>query len=434
MRKLLKNMRAHPALLWLTAANIISNGATFVILLFVSTVVTPDAFGKLSISISVLLQISLLLDLGTGLALVRGYTVAGDADLSRRYVTAACWIRFATTLTFLLLALLALFVAGEQIARQMDAAIVHAVIAAIFIITWWNLVRSLNQARQDFRRYTGALLALATFRVVGVVVLVVDTDTRVAVDQVIWTLYVIAPLAASLLVTISELQWRWPRQRMQRWHWQVPNQQVAAELLRYGRWIFLSALLFPLSTHIPLWVLGVTSNLEAAGSFGIGLYFANAIAPVREAIRVYLLPKVIAFNDPVSVAHYVDRILRGMVAVLPVSLVLGLVAVLIQSVINGTRYDHSALVILIMIAVQVATLFTGLIGNTLHHFGQPEYDVMVNAIRVVTALLLSWLLVPGHGAVAAALVVAFTTLMGEYLIVRRVRILVASGQAAKRMA
>lgn len=415
MKVLSKLYKRHPALAGLTVSNLVSNGSTFAILLLVSAFLLPDQFGALTILVSVLMQLSFLLDMGTGVALVRFYNA--HQHQGGTYISAVLLVRALIAMAFLLLVLPCVLLLQGYFPSGIDSDLALLAVASALVMSWWNYLRSLNQAKQKFGAYGGSLIGLAVLRWIGIAALFSVLGPDMTVFQIVAFLYLVAPLCIIVITALSN-----PSSGLS-----VSQLFSAAvvtgmgEVLRYGRWIFASSLLFPLSVNIPLWWLGISANLEAAGSLGIGMYFANAMAPVREAIKIYMLPKVAGFESAGQADSYVRSIVARMHYALPVAVALCAAAAGLQYFLNGGRYEDAYGVIVIMIATQVITMFTTLIGSVLHYFGQPQFDVAVNVARVLLALGLSALLVPSFGALAAAVIGMVTTLVGELLIYVRVR-------------
>lgn len=405
----------HPALAGLTISNLVSNGTTFAILLLVSALLLPDQFGALTILVSVLMQLSFLLDMGTGIALVRFYNA--EQQQGPTYISAVLLVRVVIAVAFLLFALPSVLLLQDRFPSGIDSHLALLTVASALVMSWWNYLRSLNQAQQNFSAYGVSQIGLSVLRWAGIGVLFSVQGQNMTVFQIVAYLYLVAPFC---IIVIAALFSPYSRLNALRPFSSVVVSAMG-QILRYGRWIFASSLLFPLSVNIPLWWLGMSANLEAAGSLGIGMYFANAMAPVREAIKVYMLPKVAGFDSVVQADSYIRNIVSRMHYALPVAVVLSAAAAGLQYFLNGDRYADAYGVIVIMIATQVVTMFTTLIGSVLHYFGQPQFDVLVNVVRVLLALTLSALLVPSFGALAAAVIGMVTTLAGEFLIYRRVR-------------
>ncbi len=425
MKVMARLIERHPGLAGLAASNAISNGTTFAILLLMSAFLAPDQYGSLTIAVSVLMQLSFLLEMGTGVALVRFYN--SDQHFGEAYVQAVFVARLLMAGSMALLALPCIYLVEAGYALGIGSDLALLALTSALIMSWWNYLRSLNQARQNFSGYAYSLVGLAVVRWIGVGLVFAMHGNDIMVAQVITILYLAAPLCIILFAGIAGAQQR----QMAFWRMDKDLWKRMGRVLEYGRWIFASSLLFPLSLNVPLWWLGMSSNLTAAGSLGIGMYFANAMAPVREAIKVYMLPKVAGFSSAIEADSYVRSILGRLHYALPIALLLSLAAVGLQYLLNGSRYEDAYGVIVIMIATQVITMFTTLIGSVLHYFGQPQFDVLVNVARVLLSVILSAVLVPHYGAVAAALIGTLTTLAGEMLLCARVRFIIRRELAGK---
>ena len=401
----------HRQLLLLMSANLVSNGTTFAILLLMSSAVSVESFGVLSICISVVMQLSFLLDFGTGFSLVKLYNSRDDGD---RIMSGAFWIRMATTLMLILLFYPASLVLQRFLLPGVDEALVWVALLASIVMSWWGYVRSRLQAMQDFNAYSLYMFILSAVRILGTGVIYAEESGN-KVLNVLLILYVVAPAMASLA---SRFQVQVHRSGLPPFKLRAALVPIRA-ILQYGRWVFASAILFTLSNNVPLWKLGADASFGHAAYFGIGVYFANAIAPVREALKSFLFPKMLNFDGPDQVKSYIRSVMTKAYWSVPVAALVCVLALGLLKIVNQDRYDGAEWIVVVMIVTQIVTMFTALIGSTLHYFDNPRYDFYINIGRVVISILLSVMMIPLFGAVAAGCIASFTTVAGEVLLVRK---------------
>lgn len=401
----------HRQLLLLMSANLVSNGTTFAILLLMSSAVSVELFGVLSICISIVMQLSFLLDFGTGFSLVKLYN---SHENGARIMSGAFWIRVGTTLILMLFSYPACLLLQRFLLPGVDEVLIWAVLLASVVMSWWGYVRSRLQAMQDFNAYSLYIFMLLAVRILGVAIIYVE-DAGNKILNVLLMLYVVAPALASLA---SWLQMPAPKGELPAFKIKAALAPMRA-VLRYGLWVFASAILFTLSNNLPLWKLGADANFGHAAYFGIGVYFANAIAPVREALKSFLFPKMLNFDGPDQVKSYIQSVMTKTYWSVPIAILVCVLALGLLRIVNQDRYDGAEWIVVVMIVTQIVTMFTALIGSTLHYFDNPRYDFYINIGRVVTSLLLSVTLIPLFGAVAAGCIASFTTVAGEVLLVRK---------------
>lgn len=401
-----KKLVRYSALIKLTISNAVQNSVTFLIILWVSKLLDPSDFGVFTISISVIMMMALALDFGVSLSLVKYYNDSKKTDIEKAiFIPAAALIRLAASILLVFLAYL--------ITITINDFRFILIFFASMTMSWWAFFRSVNQAKQNYNQYTFYTLLFSFLRVAFFILSMMSGQDSVTIF--IMALYVFPPIfifAYHLIYKKFKI--------LKYYYFNKAFFKKAILLISYGKWIFASMLLFPLVTNIPLWLAGKIDELSSAGAYGIGIYFAGAIAPLREAIRIYMFPKIMNFQSMNDAHHYLVTIKSRLIYSLPLIFCFGGISILVQQAINGEKYASASIIIFIMISVQIVTMFTNLIGAILHFLGKPHIDTVINIFRVLLCVLLSIILIPLYGVIGAVIASSVSILAGEYLIYRYV--------------
>lgn len=407
-------MKSHSALFSLTAANVVNNGVTFIVLLWLSKSFNPSEFGLFTLCVSIVTTASVVLDFGAGLSMVKWYNAKESTIDKGSVVPAAVFIRAMASVCLIIVAYPLSNLIKDNLLGGVDLSLAMIALFGALAMSWWNFLRSLTQAKQDYRSYTVLVILFALLRFVSVCIVLL-----LGVDWAFFFIIAMYLLPPTIICVAYMLYNKSGRPRSIYFNQQVRS--IAAQLLVYGKWPFASMILFPLVTTIPLWIMGNNDDLASAGAYGIGIYFASAIAPIREAIRIYMLPKIVGFDSLLKAREHLNIVKSRFIYVVPIIIIIASLAIFAQYIINGDKYENAYLVILLMIATQIITMFTNLIGAILHYLGRPQIDTYTNGLRLLLSVFLSLSLIPNYGVIGAVIASSSSILIGEYFIYRYVQ-------------
>ncbi|MBV5330057.1 MAG: oligosaccharide flippase family protein [Chlorobium sp.] len=396
----------------LVSSNLLNNIVTFLTVIVLSKLITPEEFGVFTLCVSIMMTCASILDFGTNLSFVRWYNLKGESVDRESLFGAAILIQLCTTtgLLFFLfpLSLLLKIYLMKQVGTSSD--IFYAMLAA-GVFNWWTLIRAIRQAQQNHQRYSFVTVLFSIIRM-AVLPCCYLLD-MVSPTSILVGLYLVAPLAIVLFEGFTELTKIKHIRPLSH-----ESRSMAKRFIVYGKWSFASSVLFPIVSSVPVWVLAHLNYYSAVGAYGVGLSFANAMAPLRDAIRVYMFPKIVGFSSKQMAIDMLAK-LKGKFIYIPlIALSASLLTVFAQKLIHGHRYEHVHIVIILMISTQVITMYTNIIGNLLHYLGKPYVHPITNIFCVTLSLALSALLVPDYGVVGAAMAASLSILSGEYIIYR----------------
>ncbi len=183
------------------------------------------------------------------------------------------------------------------------------------------------------------------------------------------------------------------------------NSEALLPLLRYGRWIFASALLAPLATS--MLQLAISRQLGVAE---LGLYFLAcklAFLPTEVAdgvVGAVAFPLYARLQDnPRQATRTFQLILIGMFAVLlPAALLLFVLAPVLVEHVLGSHWQGSVTVIRVLVWVNVVGLVGDAIVPALKGLGRPSRVTLLELVQSGLLIVLAWELAGRFGLVGAA--------------------------------
>jgi O-antigen/teichoic acid export membrane protein len=194
-------------------------------------------------------------------------------------------------------------------------------------------------------------------------------------------------------------------------------------LLRYGRWIFASALIVPLATS--LLQLAISRQLGVAE---LGLYFLAcklAFLPTEVSSGVV---GAVAFplyarlqHNPQQATRTFQLILIGMVAVLlPAALLLFVLAPALVAHVLGARWQGTVTLVRVLVWVNVVGLVGDAIVPVLRGLGRPSRVTLLELVQYGLLILLAWELAGRFGLIGAGITWLAATggsqILGIYLL------------------
>ena len=394
--------RAGNALTW-RAAQLVGIKLIFLVrVLVVGRLLGPDEFGLFAVSLVALDFLLKITDFGMVPALVqrqdaeqRHYDVAWTMGLLRASVVG-----------------LAVFIAAPLIAdlfKEPRATDLVRVLALRPLLEAGASIRVAELTRQlRFRP-----LALLQFTEAAV-------STTLSIALVwpfgVWAL-VAGPLGGALTSLIVSYLVAPHRPRMSL------DRAAILPLLRYGRWIFASALVAPLATS--LLQLAISRQLGVAE---LGLYFLAcklAFLPTEVASGVVgsvAFPLYARLQDnPRQATRTFQLILIGMVAVvLPAALLVYVLAPALGENVLGARWQGTVPLIRVLVWVNVLGLVGDAIVPVLKGFGRPSRVTLLELVQYGLLIVLAWELAGRFGLIGAGLTwlgaVAASQILGIYFL------------------
>ncbi len=331
----------------LTAGSfVITQGLRLASNLILTRLLFPEAFGLMALVSVVLVGLQMFSDTGIGPAIAR--SPRGDEPE---------FLDTAWTINVVRGGLLwALAVAlAWPLAQAWDAPDLVALLPVAGITL---LIAGFNPTRIDTANrhlVLGRLTALdLAAQVLGIVAMV----ALAAVWPTVWALVLGAILGSLAKLALT---WTFLPGRANRWHW---DRSAGAELLHFGKWIFLSTLCGFLLSQGDKAVLGGVLSKEALGIYNIGYFLASFPALLAGAVVGRVMIPLYRDPGPEGVAAHALRLRRmRMGLTITVLLLLAAMALAGQPLVRlmyDDRYLAAGAVVTLVAMVQMP----GIVGMT----------------------------------------------------------------------
>jgi O-antigen/teichoic acid export membrane protein len=194
------------------------------------------------------------------------------------------------------------------------------------------------------------------------------------------------------------------------WHRLQVSKEYAKQIFTFGKWIFLSSIVYFFSVNFDRLYLGKVATLEILGVYGIARSLSEVASSLVLRLCNYLIFPLVASSQHVPR----DR-LREHVA--PIRLTFLLVAAFglslfaaLADVLVGILYDQRYQAAGWMLPVLIIGVWFGIVvsinESTLMGFGKPSYGAVANSVKFVLLLIGLPLAFAAYGAPGAVAVVA----------------------------
>ena len=397
-------------------ANAFNNFAAFLITVYAARAFGPEEFGRLALAISITTMLSLILDFGLSITLVRLYNIETSPDERAGYIRTILGFKIS-----LLLALVPLAFVLQGITTQVlpilsgYGGLVYLAFLSGGLQSIWTTVRAVEQARRDFRSFRRYTFTYGVLRFLGIGTLLLLYEA--SPTSVLGVLYAL-PLIGLMLYSWSSGY---------RPFWSAPAvdacRSSAYSRLRtafsYGIWVALSAICYASLLYLPQFMLARAASETEVGLYSAGLTFVAAFSLVNEALRTVILPDVTALSSSSDRMAFRRRFFRLGPAFFSVALfALGFTA-FAQYYLLGGAYTASIPISIILCLAIIVTMYLGIFNLLVHSHGVPRLEATNNLARVVALTML--LLVVPKTALSACLTVASVLVVGELIVYAMLR-------------
>jgi O-antigen/teichoic acid export membrane protein len=392
-------------------ANAFNNFAAFLITVYAARAFGPEEFGRLALAISFTTMLSLILDFGLSITLVRIYNIETSPDERAGYIR--------TILGFKVLSLLALvpfaFVLQAITTQVLPVlsgygGLVYVAFLSGGLHSIWTTVRAVEQARRDFRSFSRYTFTYGVLRFLGIGTLLLFYEA--SPTSVLGVLYALPLIGLILYSWFSGYRPYWSAPAVHACRSSPYSRLKTA--FTYSIWVALSAICYTQLFYLPQFMLARTANETEVGLYGAGLTFVAAFSLVNEALRTVILPDVTALSSSSDRLAFRRRFFRLGPAFFSVALfALGFTA-FAQYYLLGGAYIASIPIFIILSLATIVTIYLGIFNLLVHSHGIPRLEATNNLARVA-ALTLLLLIVP-KTAMSACLTLACVLVVGELIV------------------
>ena len=373
LQRLIQLLRSRPVfgqIAWVVAPFGVQQVVRLGTQIVLARLLAPEIFGLMLLVNTLRTGAELLSDIGIGQSIVR--SPRGE---ERHFLDVAWTLQLVRGL-LLTGVMLALALPLAQLYDQPELFPIIVWISPIFIITGL-LSPALFVAQRQMRIRTRGIYDLVTITFQCVVTIVAAW-----IVPTVWAL-VFGLLASAIFTTLCS--YVLDRNYRPRLAW---DRSRVAEIFNFGKWIFLSTVLYFAATSFDrMYFVGVLS-LALAGVFGIARTFSDLLGALSQRVGAYVLfPKVASLGDGVTLDRLRSTRLR-MLALVAVGT--GLAVALSDAFIllaYDSRYHAAAFMIpLLLVSVWFGTL-SSFADSMLMGRGRPAPGAWANGTKFVIMLI-----------------------------------------------
>jgi O-antigen/teichoic acid export membrane protein len=392
--------------IWTLGGYGISTGLRFATNVVLARLLAPEIFGTMLIVYSLRTGIELISDIGVGQNLIQ----SKDAEDPDFYNTA--WSLQLIRSFFLWLAFSAAAIPMAQFYQSPILLYVVPVTAFNIIFAGLTSVgRSLLQKRLQIARLNLFETTIAVISSAAHIILAWISPT-------VWAL-VFGSLFGSFASMIGSYYLL--RDVKQRFH---ISKEYSLQIIHFGKWIFISSIVYFLSTYIDRLYLGKVVPLELLGIYGIARSISDLTGNLVLRLGSVVLFPFVASQSHLPRADLVHQLasLRGkflLLAGLGFSLFTATADLLIRLVYDE-RYHAATWILPVLILGSWFTVLATINEATLLGIGKPSYAAIANSLKLVFLLIGLALGTSAYGLLGGVVVVAsadlcryFPTLFGQ---------------------
>jgi O-antigen/teichoic acid export membrane protein len=397
-------------------ANAFNNFAAFLITVYAARAFGPEEFGRLALAISITTILSLILDFGLSITLVRIYNIETSPDERAGYIRTILGFKILSSLALVPLAFVLQGITTQVLPVLSGyGGLVYLAFLSGGLHSIWTSVRAVEQARRDFRSFRRYTFTYGVLRFLGIGTLLLFYEA--SPTSVLGVLYAL-PLVGLLLYSwFSGYRSFWSATAGHAYRSSAYSRLKT--VFSYGIWVALSAICYTQLFYLPQFMLARAANETEVGIYGAGLTFVAAFSLLNEALRTVILPDVTELRSSSDRLAFRRRYFRLGPAFFSVALfALGFTA-FVQYYLLGGAYTASIPIFIILGLATIVTLYLGIFNLLVHSHGVPKLEATNNLARVVALILL--LLVVPKTALSACLTVASVLVVGELIVYAMLR-------------
>jgi lipopolysaccharide exporter len=379
---------------WQALTTIGVNSLTFIKSAIMARLLAPEVFGLMSLALVAIRGTQLLTDTGFGPALIQR---KGDFDEAKHTAYTLLAVR-GLLLAVLMVPIgygLSVFYGKDELFPLVAACGLSFAFSGFMHIGYTAAIRDLDFKQLAIIENSAAIISFIVAVVIGYIF------------RSVWALVISFVVASAAKTIVSYLVQSAPSK------WEF-DRQIAAELLRYGRYITGSTILLFVASEIDTAVVGKMLDMKSLGFYSVAFMLAN-FPPVHVA---YVISNIMfsAYSrmqdEPERLANAFLRVM-GFVAslVLPVMAGMAVAAESLIEVVYGRDWSPAVL------PFQILCVYGGLHGIVtvngymFNAIGRPDIGLRIAVVRLSAILLIIFPAIMLLGTAGAALAMSAVMLV-----------------------
>lgn len=398
-------------------ANAFNNLFTFIAEIFLAKKFGPETFGIFSLSVSIMMIVYMLSDMGFNLTMVRFFNLYSNSRKKQNQL-------FTTLLLVKFIIMIALCVLAIPLGTQLtklfrltygQKTLFILAVASGGILSLWMYLQNLIQSLKQFSKLASFITLYGLVRIFFFAIMLLTSGATLLPINALGSIYTLPSIVVTAMGLILYAGYLFASG--------VPAfteiKSILIQSLNYSKWVVISGICYSFNYRIVQFILGTLSTQKELGYFSAGLVFTVAFITLNYAVKTVFFPYVTEMDKITDINQHFIRLKKT----LPYYAFLVITGIILLSLVQvaflGKHYSNALIVFWITSTSLAASIFMGLISMLLHTLMHPEIDAFVNIARLIVVGILSYLFIPLYGAIGGAVAYSISLLLGDiYLVVK----------------
>lgn len=386
--------------------SVASSALGFLSTVVISKALGPSGFGLTSTAIAYFYLVFGCVELGLSASVVRfgALTDHGNAYRLAAILKAGVVLRAMTGMLVVIIGVGSAAPLARIIYR--DTAHTPLILCATFSAALYLLGSFIDMSLRLFERFF--ILALYTLipNLIRLVITYLLYRTG-QLDSITAIVAISLGLVAGIIFGIPWLPLRLLRESVH-----LPIRAVARELLRFGRWIFLTNIGVSVISRVDTLILSHYADSSQVGLYAAGFQLTMIFQILQTSLGTVLLPQVTRLKGRTQTWRFI-RILLGLaVAISSVMLALIPFAGTLVPLVFGSRFEAATPIFRILLINYVLQLYSLPFATLILARGRSQILAYQTGLQLVLSLVCNLQLIPRYGAIGGAGTLLFLAVVG----------------------
>jgi O-antigen/teichoic acid export membrane protein len=374
-------------------------GLTFITSIIIARWLGPDGYGLIALVAAAFAIADTVGDFGLTYAAIRAVARAtSDAtDRARELASGYLSLAFLTNTAAAVVGLLfAGPIAHVALGRSETEPYLRIAFIGLISVSGSGFVTAMLQATQRFIRLALIQIFMAATYLAGILLLVAMDSLSVSTVVLLGAVNPLLGFVVGLrllprgFVAVSRVAAR-------------TSHQTWAELTRFGKWLWISAMLSLLASQLDLLLLAHWATASVVGTYALAFNLAMKLDLINQARLTVLLPVASRLSQGDEMRRYIHQnLVQGCALSLALLLTLPLAGPLIETI-YGTTYREAVEWFQLLLAVVIFDLLSTPFLLLAFPLNSPGLLAASDLVRVLTLVLVGVWLIPTIGPAGAVL-------------------------------
>jgi len=385
------------------SSNAIATGIGFVVNIIIARSLPVQAYGVFGTLAVILSMLPMILDMGLGTAIVR-FACVEDDDSRAVILNSVNLFKFCAGL---FLTLLSIACAKPLSNLLFNESTYTSSLRIVFIGAFFQ---QLAFTFQSFLQTRPTLTLYTSFNLLPAAVKLLLFATAVTFGVVTLKLAMVFFSICSLVAFVWGIFLFRERLRLQF------DRDLLKKLLLFSRWVAVSTILSVVLTRVDIFMLNKLADKLQLGYYYAAFQLAFVFPIITMSLTNTLLPKVSALSTVKQQREYVRRIVRFAPLVAVGYVLVAEAAQWLLPLCFGARYQQAVMPFICLLSVFMLGMIITPLGMIVYPLNKPHLHVYLFGVQIAVNIAVDYLMIPGYGAVGAAMGTVAAKLLGALMI------------------